>query len=107
MAAPSAPHPFYRQEINEHSTAINGTVKALASLPGGLLASGSLDMTVRVSDVGSGRLSLALQRWDLPWVDGRIHVTGRTVGPGRGKVREGSELSATEASCSWMHHTFS
>ena len=36
------------------------TVKALASLPGGLVASGSEDETVRVWEVGSGRLVRAL-----------------------------------------------
>ena len=92
MAAPQAPHPFDRQDINEHLVLfvdssktlarmalvcpawwraarraagyrlrtlaghISCTVYALAGLPGGLLASGSGDDTVRVWEVESGRL---------------------------------------------------
>ena len=96
MAAP-APHPFDRQDINEHLVLFvdssktlacmalvcpawwraarraagyrlrslaehmySGPIFALASLPGGLVASGSEDETVRVWEVGSGRLVRAL-----------------------------------------------
>ena len=84
---PQAPHPFDRQDINEHLVlfvdssrtlarmalvcsawwraaryrvrALAGhtsSVVVLASLSGGLVASGSADSTVRVLEVGSGRL---------------------------------------------------
>ena len=91
MATTSAPHPFDRQDINEHLVLFvdssetlacmalvcpawwhaarraagyrlralaghTGTVLALASLPGGLVASGSDDCTVHVWEAGSGRL---------------------------------------------------
>ena len=65
-------------------------VWALVVLPGGLLASGSMDKTVRVWEVGSGRLVRTLHAWMA-----RHHVCGvaALVGLPGGLVASGAGAS--------------